>query len=315
MRDHLTKKKPCPGVKDTLVLTGDIKEQILTNRVYHKPVEKKVANNIITNYNQYNNINNIVASMDAMDKLQHYMSFTGQALVEFETTVENKFKKASHKLDHSSLDDRYFFKEDRLLQMVGSVSEPSKHEDDTISSHNIIYDNKLKELKIYDGEWEVMSLDSGTKHYLERIQRNFLDSYERYLIRSMKSTRQGQDKAIFRDMLERYFAFIGCFELDPYCQDANDDQIMRPVSSSEDEETDDDWFRSSPSMTLSEEFYPLFQRIVKTLTKTHVNKMVRSVQDMIKRNSAKNVAVLNKQITKLFHMDETFRDVLLSIQY
>lgn len=334
IRDHLySKKKACPGVRDTLDLTDDIKEHILTHRIYRKPDNRKQedkAKVIINNYNQYNNINNIIAGMDAVDKLTHYMSFKGQELLDFESTIENKYKKTVKQLDKDTT-NTFLLKEDKLLEIVGRASEP---EDD--STHNVIYDNKLKELKIYDGTWEAMSLDAGTKHYMERIQRNFLDAYERYLLRNIKNARQAQDKALFKEMLERYFAFIGCFDLDPYCRYANDEEIINPVSrSDEDDDGYDDCddedaasrngletdsimriaMRPSPESSLSEEFYPFYKTVLKSLTRTFVNRTIRSVQDMLKRNSARSVMDLNKKITKLFHMDETFRDLLLSIQH
>lgn len=40
MRGHLYKKRPCPAAKSSIVLTDDIKEKILADRVYNPPVER-----------------------------------------------------------------------------------------------------------------------------------------------------------------------------------------------------------------------------------------------------------------------------------
>jgi hypothetical protein len=321
MREHLfTKKKPCPGIKSIMELTPDIKEHVLIHRIFSKPNGPNENNTkfVINQYNQYNNINNIVAGMDAIEKINHYMNFNKQELLDFETTVERKYKKAALDLDIGKVPN-FSMREDKLIEIVGRASDSSQFD----NTHNVIYDNKLKEIKIYDGSWEFMSLDAGTKHYLERIQRNFLDAYERYLLRNIKNSRQAQDRAAVVESLERYFAFIGCFDLDPYCQSANDDEIMKPISCSDDIEEDDNasyddcdllGLVAPPKYTLQDEFHPLYKKVLKSLTKAQINKMIRNVQDMIKRNSARNISELNKKITRLFHMDETFRDVLLSIQ-
>jgi hypothetical protein len=339
IRTHLyNKKKPCPGIKDTMELTDEIKEHILTHRIYQKTSAQQKAKVIINNYNQYNNINNIIAGMDAIDKLQHYMSFNGQSLIDFETTTTRTFQRDVDQLDNDARRG-YLLDTDKLLEVVEKASKPLTQLKDPIRSHNVIFDNKLKELKIYDnGSWETMPFDRGTKEYMLCIQRNFLDSYERYLLRNINKLHEGQQKTEFKEMLEQYYMFIGCFKLDPFCKDADDDQILRPVSSSEDDEDgddddgvfasdkesdddddDDNYSRSSsrgrsPTTSLQWEYYPFYKRVIKSLSKAYINKMIRSVQDMLKRNSAKNVTELNRKITGLFHMDETFRDILLSIQ-
>lgn len=330
MRDHFLKKKPCPGVKEVLELTDEIKEHVLVHRVYKIP--KDEAKVIINNYNQYNNVNNIVAGMDAIDKLQQYMDFKGQSLIDFETTTSQRFLHEVEMLDQDKRCD-FFLDTDKLLEAVERASKPSKHLKDPLRSHNVIYDNKFKELKFYEnGSWESMPLDRGTKEYILCIQRNYLDMYEKHLIRVINDTRDARARAQYREMLELYFKFIGCFDVEPYCKDADDDQILRPSSSSEEEESmdydsedeDEDSTGSEstyftnfqsrhrePTTTLQETYYPMYKQAVKTLTKAFVNKMIRTVQDVIKRNSAKNVDMLNERIAKLIHMDSVFRNIML----
>ena len=333
MRDHFNKKKPCPGIKEIMELTDTIKDHVLTHRVYQKPDAKKnnVINNIINNYNQYNNIQNTIAGMDAVEKLEHYLAFKNKELIDLDTAVDEKFRGRALKYDKDEYDKHITNKE-----FLDIVAEPLNYyhvdDDERHAFHNVIYDTKHKELKIYDGSWECMGLDDGACRYIEVIKQRFLDSYERYLLRTIKTTREGQDKARFREMLESYFAFIACFHLEPFCIDATDDEILRPVSSDDDDEEDDsdsdedsdddNKVRSHPyhkkyrppSRQIEEEYYPVYNAIAKGLKKAFITKTIRDVHDTIKRNSAKNVGELNKKITKLFHMEETFRDVLLSIQ-
>lgn len=320
-------KKPCPALENDIQLTEAITEHVLANRIY-KILKQDNKRTTIINYNQTNNINNIIAGMDAVEKLEQFMQFKGKSLIDFETTVEESFKKTVHQLDTDAFRSNYFLSEDNLLDMVGKVSRPSQNPNDNSHDQNVIYDKKLKELKIYDGNWESMSLDAGSKHYIERIQKNYFDKYERYLLRNIHNLHQGISRTTFREMLEQYYSFISCFDLDPYCKDATDDEIMRPVSSDDDRDSDSDDDSDSASDTtddfirrerayqrsqvrgISEEFYPIFKKISKDLSKTYRNGMVHKVQDVIKRNSLKNIIALDRKITKLFHMDETFRDYL-----
>lgn len=324
MHSHLAKKKVvCPATKQDIDLTDAVKEYILTNRIYHPPKkEPSVTNKIINNYNQFNTINNIVANMDMVEKLEHYMNYKGHTLLDFETTVENNFKKTACRLDKDDFKhSHYLLEEDRLLQMVDKAGQSHVTDPEPLRSTNVIFDTKYKEIKVYDGTWESMAIDAGTKHYMEVIQRNFLNSYERYLIRNIKRCREGHDRNMFKEMLEKYFAFIGCFNLEPFCKTAFDDEILNPSSlyscscnESEDGDEDASDDESTEFTTaIQDEFYPLYKKSVQGLRKQHVNKMIKSVQDMIKRNTLKNTTQLNKKVTTLFQMDETFRDLLMEI--
>jgi hypothetical protein len=325
-------KKPCSAVVEDIKMTDDNKEYILANRILktkcnsNQGKEKSPITRIVNNYNQYNTINNIIANMDTVQKLEHFNNYIGNKLIDFESTVEETFKKTSNRLDGDEFTSHYLLKEGQLMNMVekaAKTSETTQH-----ASHNIIYDAKLKEIKIFEGRWDSMSIDEGTKHCIEVIQRNYLNSYERYLIRNIMNTAHSYTKNLFSEMLISYFKFIACFEIEPYCKDVCDDMIMHPIQDDSDDEdnedeentnNDDDIYTSFVSnknerYDLQEEFYPKYKKIVQNIPKQYTNRIIRSVQEMIKRNSMHNISDLNKKVTSLFHMDETFRDLLLSFQ-
>lgn len=325
MKAHFNRQKVCQAKQNNnaVELTPEIIEYVLNNRIYHVPIKasnppKDNKTIIVNNFNQINNINNIIAGLDVVDKLEKYISYTGNELVDLETTIEEKFQKTVHRLDTDYFDS-YFLKEDNLLQMVGKASEPFKNDKEPLRTHNVIYDGKLKELKIFDGGWESMSLELGSKHYLERIQRNFLDSYEKYLIRNIHNMEESQRKNKFREILNEYFMFIGCLGMHPYCEDAVDSEILHPIDADDsDTESVDSITRlgvegENETRELYEEYYPKYKAIVKSLTNSQKNKIIRQVQDILKRNSTKNNQELNKKITKLFSMEETFREILLTL--
>ena len=83
-----------------------------------------------------------------------------------------------------------------------------------------------------------------------------------------------------------------------------------------DNESDTESIDDRPTAyALQTEYYPFYNRTIEKLPKAFVTKTTRSVQEMIKRNSAKNVTILNKKIYELFHMDPTFREMLLCVKW
>jgi hypothetical protein len=314
MRDHLlTRKKACPAAKKQIELTESTIDCILENRVYHEePKEKQQITNVITNYNQFNNVKNIIANMDTVEKLEKYISYKGLNLVNFEDTIEDKFKDNVAKLDTDAYKSPYHLKEDNLLQIVSDASKPSRTIDANVCSHNIIYDKGLKEIQIYDGSWDSMPFDSGTKHYVERIQCNLLNSYECYLLRNIHGMRQGQNRTLSIEVLETYFSFIGCFELDPFCKSASDDQILSPSSISDEEET---VVSVEETYDLSEEFYPIYKRVANQLARTYKNKTIKNIQNAIKSNTAKKESIINKRIANLVKMDTNFQDIMMRLNF
>lgn len=204
------------------------------------------------------------------------------------------------------------------------VEDATKKCDSNMHSHNIIYDSRNDELKIYDGySWEHMDVDQGTRQYVRVIKEFFLDEYERYLLRNMKNTNNLRKRALFKEMLENYYKFIGCFKLDPYCRERSDNVILAiDVDENEDDDDDNDDTNSCLSSdsvksvrityTIEEEFYPFYKDICNELKAGDISKMKKRVGDIIKRNAKKNMAKLNTLVTDTFHMDDGFRKMMMS---
>lgn len=324
------KKKPCPCLKDSVDLTDDIKRYVLANRIYKKTEKTKEVKQIINNYNTYNTMNNIIANMDVVDKLQKYLEHKGHELVDFEASVENRYGRTAQQLDRDQMRYDYFLEDDGLLKMVEDVSKPNPRCSEPAMMHNVIYDDQYKELKIYDaGSWENMQMDTGTTHYIKVIQGVFLDSYERYLLRTLHTTKNFRQKALYEEMLKKYYEFIGCFGVAPYCKDAVDDDVLAPYKNDDvdgedeygasscdsDMEDDDASLGRGQTTVIQETYYPFYTKTLNALPKSHVKKTIQQVQSMIKTNSKKNIKELNNRVTKLFHMDQTFKDVILSIRF
>ena len=105
MRHHLYKRqKSCPGTVSKTVLTDDIREDILANRIYvHEPVIPKATktpqtfNQVVYNYNI---MNNFVNNMDVMDKLDKIVNHKKIDLVGFDKHIVNKYNSQIDKLEN-----------------------------------------------------------------------------------------------------------------------------------------------------------------------------------------------------------------------
>lgn len=104
MRHHLYKnKKECPSTSDNIGLTDEIKEHVLTNRVY-KVVTKTITNTTITNnINNFHVINSLISNMDPLEKLQRYVDYKNLEIIDIEDDLEERFMLKSKKLDNNKV--------------------------------------------------------------------------------------------------------------------------------------------------------------------------------------------------------------------
>lgn len=338
---HLFKmKRQCPALVAVLDLTDDIKKFVMDNRIYREQVPQ-VIKTFVTNYNQINNFNAVISNMDDVKKLERYMTYKGEKIAGFASSIRLKYSKRAKEYAKDTLDNVELFEEEGLVNVVDDATVKC---DTNMSSHNVIYDGRNDELKIYDGySWENMGVDQGIRQYVRVIKEYFLDEYERYLLRSMKSTHNLRKRVLFKEMLESYYRFIGCFKLDPYCKERSDNVILAiDVDDDEEDDTDDDdneddeddddkededegcdedarsCFSSESvksiriTYKIEEEFYPFYKVVCKDLKAGDVSKMTRRVGDIVKRNAKKNMAKLNTLVTDMFHMDDGFRKMMMS---
>jgi len=184
------------------------------------PPQQQVIKNFVTNYNQINKFNAIISNMDDVKKLENYMAYKGGRLNGFASSIRLKYSERIREYARDTFDKVELFEEEGLVSVVDDATTKC---DDNMSSHNVIYDSRNDELKIYDGfSWENMGVDQGIRQYVRVIKEIFLDEYERYLLRNMRSTHNLRKRALYKEMLESYYRFIGCFKLEPYCKERSD---------------------------------------------------------------------------------------------
>jgi hypothetical protein len=279
-------------------LTDEIKQHILDNRIYHVPEQKKDQNVINTTINNYNMMNNLLANMDVIDKMNKYMGYKNLELVDIDDKIEEKYIYQVKKLETNKYKN-FYMSIQNMLEVVDTVTCMCD-----IEKCNVLYDEKLNKLRIFScGEWKSLLLDGGIKELIEKVQACYLDAYECYLIRKMKSsTVDHHDKMRSKEFLDEYYKFISCFDILPFVFDKSDNQVLQ----TNEEDTDYEEF------TAQEEFYTCYKKIKENVTITECNKLRKNVKEIVKRNTKSNIIELNKKMMELFQMDESFKKDVIS---
>lgn len=293
---HLYKtKKPCPATKNVIELTDEIKQHILDNRIYH--IYKEEPKNIINNIQNNNTINNFIANMDPIEKINKYITFKDMNLYDYGNTIENSLRDKVQLLENKKCD--VTMDTNGLLEIVDQVSSLASH---NMEDFNILYDDKYNKLRLYeDGSWNEAIIVSGIKTLLSKIQEFYLDNYEFYLIRKIELDEKNmRHKNKFRELLIEYYKFIGCFDIEPDSKNRTDPEILY------DEESDDDF------KDISDKYTSLYVKTRDDIKKSYINSTKKQVIEIIKKNSQRNITELNKKVTGLFHMEEEFKNKLLS---
>ena len=314
MRTHLYMSKvPCPQTKNILTLTDEIKEHILQNRIYiiQKTTEKvqdpqKTINQTINNYNC---MQNFIANMDVLEKLTKYTEHNKIEIVDFEDKIGETYMLTSKKLDEDKFKYGYQLKTENFMEIVDNISSTL---DNKIEYFNIVYDGKINKLKLYErGTWKHFLIEQGVKQILNITKDYFLDSYECFLMRKIKKHQISVfDVQKSKELLIEYYKFIACFEIDPFCKDHYDSEILGHDDS---EGKQDSGLETEYTYTYNEEFYPYYIKALDKLTQSQSMKIKKEVVDIVKRNTTQNINELNKKVLSLIQMDEEFKKNFMKI--
>jgi hypothetical protein len=308
MRKHLYNLlKPCPGSRNNIELTDEIKECILNNRVYHIPKEEKPMqqiNNII-NYN--NTMNNFINGLDFIDKINKYAEYRQVEIVDFDQSVEDLYASKVRRLENNQYKYGFSLSQQDILEIFDEVTNKKSIED-----LNLIYDNKYNKFKIYvDGHWKDMLATSCIKNIVETVQSCFLNSYEIYLIRMTKNPSSfAKQKQEYLENLTEYYKFLGSFDVNPYVKGKNDNEILYNDSDPRyfDKANNHEWDK----FKLVDEYTKLYDKVCLAMTKSEINNIKKQVLDVVKKNSSKNIDELNKMIFDLFCTDQEFKESIIN---
>ena len=302
MRHHLySLVKSCSGSKNVIDLTDDIKERILMNSIYHLPVEQAppTINQIINNNNT---IINYIARMDTVCKINKYIEHTRIPMIDFEQSIENKFDRKAKKLECNSYRHGFSLKETDFLEIIDEISNVHAKIDEV----NIVYDSKWQKLKVYEaGLWEELLVTSGLKKIIEMVQSYYFNAYECYLIRNIHIENVAAiQKQHYRELLQVYYKFLAAFNVLPYVKGQYDNAILY-------NEYDDRREEGLDKYTLEEKFLSEYNKVAKSTTMGESNTLRKSVLEIIKRNSLKNIEDMNNKLLDLFNMDPAFKESLI----
>jgi hypothetical protein len=312
MRYHLMKRKnPCPKLLNDIILTDEIKEYILQNRVYHlskndQKTPQQIINQTINNYNQ---INNIVINMEFHDKLEKYMTHTKRETLCFEEDIEDRFADKAIRLERdkyrhgfglSAHDFADIFDQISSLPEQGTVNDAERME-----HLNIIYDEKLNKISVFQGgQWKNMLVETGLLELIECLQANYLDAYECYVIR--KITKVSEIEAVtWTERIKDYYTFLGCFEVKPYIRGRSDAEILKTSNDDSPSSTDIEAYR------ISDKYMALYQKLYDAITNGQRRDSKKKMLDILKRNSKHNIHELNKGIMSLLEIDDEFKQIIL----
>jgi hypothetical protein len=297
MYNHLYKrKKDCPATKNDIELTNEIKDKILKDRIYKiQKVEKPQTPTIIKNIQYNNTLNNYIGSMDTFEKLGKLMEYKQLETISLEDSIETRFGQRIDNMKGDKFKYGYDLGNNRLFDIVDEISKIR-----SFSDLNIIYDDKLKELNLFkSGCWENYLIDRGLREIIDVMKDIFLDHYEKFLLRKIfVSEKNLRHKQEYKDHLLDYYKFIGCFEILPYIQDKDDCDILG----------DDDG--DFGKYTVEEKYMPKYNEIVENMKRNEINKTKKSVDNILKNNTKKNLKNLNKEIIDLVTSDEEFKATL-----
>ena len=292
-------KKPCPGTKNIIELSNEIKESILLNRTYKIPKEEKPIS-IINNITTYNTLNNYINNLNDMEKLVKYIDHTNIKLEDIETTIDNKYSKEIDRLENDKYKYGFDLQQGDFVKIIDNVSKI-----ENIEEMNILYDKDVSKIQIYSSFWESFLEEEGLKRVIELIQDYYLYVYENYLVKKIfKRDINPFQKSEYKDLLKEYFKFIGCFDVKPKAKNKTNEEILDDIKSFE-------YVHFSNEYEIEEYCMELFIKIKKELQKSEINNTKKRVLEVLKKNCKQNLKELNKSVLNLLNADEEFKKMIM----
>lgn len=297
-------KKPCPGTKSNIDLTDDIKQHILNNRIYHIPKTVDPAKVIKQTITYNNTMNNFISNMDTIDKLQKVLKYHNKPPVGFAKHVENTLQCCVEELGNDTHCNVALSSND-ILDLVDKVSLISNANlEQPLQAFNILYDTKLKTLKTCNdnGSWNEHLLHKGVQMVMQVIQEAYLEEYEKELIRRIHTASQKRhyrEKQHAEEILESYYKFLACFELEPIVSRMRDRDILYRKFTRE--------WEASHSRDYADRYFQSFNKIKDSLLQKEIIAIHKKAIDILRHNSRRNIDELNRMVVSLFVKDEDFK--------
>jgi hypothetical protein len=285
MYKHLHKLlKPCPAIHQDIVLTDEIKQYILDNRVYRPPkqTEHQVINQQINNYQL---VVNYINKKDFQDKITQYLEYTKENLQDYTNTVEQHYQNKLDKLESEGFRQDRTLTCDALIDVLDTCTSSQN-----VHKMNLMYDKVLDKLQIYEDEWTSHHFEAGVQELISSIQCVYLDKYEEYLLKQYNDASMF-DRQCIEEALTEYYQFLETFDAVPYIKTSQEAWIH----------------------DIQEGYIGKVYNKVKDEMKGSVQKTIKKrVFNVIKTNCHQSLLELNKQMMELIKMDETFKNNIMN---
>jgi hypothetical protein len=286
MHFHLYKlRKPCPKSQNVIELTEEIKQHVLSNRVYHIP-KQTTTQVLIQNINNNQQINNFINKMDTFEKIETLTNRADVPLITFNEQIEKDFEKNISMCDTVETDlDRLTLRKTDIINIIDKLTKS-----ETIDTLNVVYDKTPNKLSIFDeGSWETYAFEHGVVQLLDKIKTNYLDNYEEFLLDKLSMDYHPRERQKAKELLEEYYNFIVSFDLRPLIVESHRDKIIE----------------------YNEQYYNLYNKVKNNIKLSHAKELKRSVYQMVRNNCSASMLELNKKMMDIICTDEDFKKTVL----
>lgn len=294
MKQHLFQRTTvCPAKNKNIVLTDEIKNIIINERVYHIPKESKKPSIIQQQNIQNIQINNYIKNNTMKEKLMSHLEFKDQELMNISDTINQQFENRNNRMENYSFKYGYDIDEERFYDIIDEVSQMRNKD---FRKLNIAYDNKLKILSIYDdGSWLDYSFKKGTIKLIQKIKEGFFDNYEKYLIVRIKLKEKNVfEQARLTEKLELYYKFLVSFNLIPWVNERCDVDIVGLNNASDDK------------YNIEEYFMKKYSDIKKTTKKSEITELTKDITIKVINNTNNNLKTLDESVKTTIKSEEDY---------
>lgn len=297
IKNHFIRQKACPAVANEIILTPEIKEYILANRVYKIKNETKI---IAQTINNNNTMINFIGNMDVVEKIMRIVQYQQVDLNSFDCTCEETYSNSVDKMKQNTFDFnncKIDFMD--IVNRLTSARDNTKHHKLVLENLNCLYDTKRKRFRLYDGSWDDYLDNNGLSFIANTIVDRYLDEYEIYIIKKLYGgvLLSGEEANDARTCLKDYYRFIACFDITPYV-------INRVLEDTEyDEET---------RIEIHKNIGDMYNQINDSMTKAYIKDISKQMMDIIKSNTYINLAELDKAIIGIVNVQSDFKQLLFA---
>lgn len=309
MRKHLYDlKKVCPGQKSKIVLTTEIKEEVMRDRVYIIQTTEQDDNGKCTM-----NFSNCVFGMDPTAKVEGVLSWSFNASenedssnrikpkpINFGDHIERIYGEKIQRLEDRSLKYGFQLKQDNFFELVDeSIHIKSVNQ---INQLNLLHIKELNKIAIYhDDEWTYYLFDSGLNQVINILKNYYLESYEKYILYKIFVDKNASpyETNLYKNLLNEYFNFLAIFDVYPSSKDLQNSEFMTG-------------FQHDNNFYISDFCMDRYNEEKQALKRCDINRVRKIIGDIIKNNNGANIKLLNQHIIDLAINDESFKTHLLS---